>query len=75
MGATQPLNCRTRSDAFQTCQGAEHCVLLIKADDFGEYPFVTRCLDLAQVAYPGLGQPTLQQHAIDPQYPTTNGHR
>ena len=71
----QALNRRPGAYAFEARQGTEGRVLLIKADDLSQDPFIARSPDLTQIANSGLGQTALQQHAVDPQHPTAHGHR
>ena len=69
------LNPGAHSHAFQVPQGTEHCILLIKPDDFGQHVITGVLFDLAQIADTRLGQPALQQHAVDALDTTAHRHR
>ena len=61
----EELHASAHLHPLQIAQGAEYRVLLIKTDDLGQHVVARLFLDPAQVTDTRLGQPTLQQHAID----------
>ena len=60
---------------FKIAQSAEHGILLIETDNLRQHVLVDRLFNLAQVTDTRVGQPALQQHAVDALDSTAHRHR